>query len=456
MITMRTQAWSRRRIVGVAGALTLALATVACTSGPPTAGGADTAGAGQTGTAELRMLSVQSGGAFEGLQSVVAAFNQANPDVHITLENTDSATYNTNIKLLASADDAPDLIEVGQGNTQMRPLVEAGLLLSLEKYNEQYKWTDRIDAKLLDQSRATDDGKAWGTGTLYGVPYVGNMIGIYYNRADVKALGVDPTAFKTVDDLNAALAKAKAAGKVPIFVGNADNNGDSGEKPWEALAAAFQTPEQKINWISGQPGASIDNPNAIAATQQLVDWIGAGYFNDDAAGVGREDAVGRFAKGGSVFMITGSWMLGTIKDAGGDDIGYVRMPEARAGEVARASGATGQPFSVSVKSKYPDQAARFLDYLASEATAQTLFDAGSLPLVGADRVSTDSKLVEDALGAWDTLVTTGVLTLHTDWATPSTQLVLNPTIQAFYLGKGTPQEFVKAMQADWEQFKASS
>ncbi len=403
---------------------------------------------------KLTMLTVHSGGFLKALQAVVDAYEAENPDVDITLENTDSSTYTQTIKLVASSNEAPDLMEVGQGNTQMAPLVEVGLLEPLDDYDKIYKWSERFDPSLLDESRAADDGSSWGAGTLYGVPFCGNMIGLYFNREKVNALGIDPYSFESIADVNAAFEKARTAGDLPvIMVGLADQAGDGGEKPWETLASAFQTPEQKYNWIAGQPGANINNPQALAATRQLVDWIEAGYFYDGGPGTTREDAAGKFAAGEGVFFISGSWYLPTFKDEAGDALGYVRMPEARAGEIPRASGATSQPFGISSKSDYPDEAAKFLDFLASESTAQILFDAGQLPLVGVDGVETDSQLIKDALAAWETLTQEGVLTLHTDWAAPTTQNLLNPTIQGFYLGQGTPEAFLQTMQVDWEQFQ---
>ena len=402
----------------------------------------------------LTMLTIQSGGFLKALQAVVDAFEAENPGVTINLENTDSSTYTSTIKLVASSNDAPDIMEIGQGNTQMAPLVEAGLLVPLDDYDNTYKWSERFDPSLLDESRAAEDGSSWGAGTLYGVPFCGNMIGLYFNREKVEALGIDPYSFKSVADVTTAFKKAKAGGDLPvIMVGLADQAGDGGEKPWETLASAFQSPEQKYNWIAGQPGANINNPQALAATQQLVDWIEAGYFYEGGPGTTREDAAGRFAAGEGVFFISGSWYLATFKDAAGDAIGYVRMPEAKAGETPRASGATSQPFGISARSKYKDVAASFLDFLASDATAQLLFDAGQLPLVGVDGVTTDSQLIKDALAAWETLTQEGVLTLHTDWAAPTTQNLLNPTIQGFYLGQGTPKMFLETMQSDWEMFQ---
>lgn len=457
--------WSRGgnvwRVAVVALAFVLALVAAGCSSDDSggettsTAGG-DTSAAGSDESVSLTMLTVQSGGFLAALQGVVDAFEAENPNVTIDLQNTDSATFNSTIKLIASSDDAPDLMEVGQGNTQMAPLVEAGLLVPLDDYDVTYKWSERFDPSLLDESRAADDGSSWGAGTLYGVPFCGNMIGLYFNRDKVDALGIDPYSFTSIADVTAAFETAKTGGEdTVIMVGLSDQAGDGGEKPWETLASAFQTPEQKYNWIAGQPGANINNPEALAATQQLIDWIDAGYFYDGGPGTTREDAVGKFASGEGVFFISGSWYLPTIKDVAGDAIGYVRMPEAKAGEVPRASGATSQPFGISVKSDYPDVAASFLDFLASDATAQLFFDAGQLPLVGVDSVSTDSQLVKDALAAWETLTQDGVLTLHTDWAAPTTQNLLNPTIQGFYLGQGTPEAFLEAMQADWETFQAS-
>ncbi len=160
---------SRLKVTVVAGVCAFALTAAGCSGAA--SDDSPEAPAGSDDSVTLKMLRCNREGFSKRCKSVTDAYEAAHPNVTIPqLDNTDSSTYNANIKMLASSDDAPDLIEVGQGNSQMVPLVEADLLVPLDKYDASYQWSERFDPTLLDESRAADDGNSWGAGTLYGVP----------------------------------------------------------------------------------------------------------------------------------------------------------------------------------------------------------------------------------------------------------------------------------------------
>src|SRR5690606_17269195 len=69
-------------------------------------------------------------------------------------------------------------------------------------------------------SSYSEDGKTFGEGNLYGLPQLGEMVGLWYNKAKLDKLGIDPP--ETTEDLEKALAAAKDAGEVPIQFGNLD------------------------------------------------------------------------------------------------------------------------------------------------------------------------------------------------------------------------------------------
>ncbi len=401
---------------------------------------------------EITMWTVQTGAAQDSLQGLIDAYEAENPNVTINLDYTESAAFSSTFKLVMSSDTAPDIIECGQGYTQMGPLVQSNLIISLEPYDELYGWSDRIAEGFLGPSRMSDDGASFGSGTLFGLPIAGNMIGIYYNVEKVDALGID-LDFQTVDDFTDALETAKAGGEVPIMFGNLD--GDPGAKAWEPLMSAYQEKQVKRDWITGVEGSNIQNPEAIEATQQLLDWSDAGYIYEGAAGTSRADGNALYTGGEGVFALTGSWYLGTYTEAMGENVGYTLFPRVNAGDPAQASGATSQPWCISSKSDYPDVAANFLDFTAQAENAQILWDGGFLPLVGAEDVVSPNTGSEQALEAWNTLVEQDGLTLHSDWATPSMQRTENPGLQEVLAGRLSPEDFLGTMQQNWEDFQAT-
>ena len=98
-------------------------------------------------------------------------------------------------------------------------MVKAGQLL-LDEWAKAYNWGSRYLGSVLQYSRYSADGKTFGEGNLYGLPQVGEVVGIYYNKEKLTKLGVEPP--KTWAEFEDALAKAKAAGEVPMQFGNLD------------------------------------------------------------------------------------------------------------------------------------------------------------------------------------------------------------------------------------------
>ena len=67
----------------------------------------------------------------------------------------------------------------------MGALVKGGLLTPLDDYAEAYGWGDRYSATLLDLNRFSADGKEFGTGNLYGLSQMGEIVGVFYNKEKV-------------------------------------------------------------------------------------------------------------------------------------------------------------------------------------------------------------------------------------------------------------------------------
>src|SRR5581483_4218060 len=100
------------------------------------------------------------------------------------------------------------------------PLVQAKLLMPLDRYAARYGWNARYSAGIRRMNMFSADGKRFGTGSLFGLPMTGEVVGVFYNKAKLRQLGLGVP--KTFEQFETALAKAKAAGETPIQFGNLD------------------------------------------------------------------------------------------------------------------------------------------------------------------------------------------------------------------------------------------
>ena len=82
------------------------------------------------------------------------------------------------VKLAASGDDAPDVVQANQGRPIMGEMVKAGLIRPATDYAKVYGWEDRYSPLLLDLNKFSTDGKEFGSGELYGLSQMGEIGGV--------------------------------------------------------------------------------------------------------------------------------------------------------------------------------------------------------------------------------------------------------------------------------------
>ena len=137
-------------------------------------------------------------------------FQKQYPNIKINRVAKSFTDLQATLKLAASGPNPPDVIEVNNGYSAMGPLVKAKLLLNLNKYAGKYGWNTRYSTGLLKMNKFTSDGNSFGIGNLYGLPMTGEVVGVYYNKATLKKLGLKmPTTFQ---QFKAAVSKAQARG----------------------------------------------------------------------------------------------------------------------------------------------------------------------------------------------------------------------------------------------------
>jgi len=265
---------------------------------------------------------------------------------------------------LLSGDNPPDLIRL----PTMVSFAKQGLLMNLDDYATVFGWNE-WPVPQLDQNRVAADGTR-GSGSLYAMGLNYSLTGIYYNKQQAEQIGMTepPQTLAEFEDL---LAKAKAAGLLPIMQWGSAKSGMGLAFPLQALMASVGPTDPINDWIFQKPGATIDTPSNLVAAQHLEQWIKNGYFPPDINAIEYTDANARFGKGEGVFIFNGDWQnAGYDTDMPGN-VGFFLMPPAEAGGSPAAMSAP-LTFGIAANAKNADCAAFFFNWIASNPKAREI------------------------------------------------------------------------------------
>ncbi|BDO40976.1 hypothetical protein CELD12_04660 [Cellulomonas sp. NTE-D12] len=303
-------------------------------------------------------------------------FTKQYPNVNFKIREDQFAVITQNAPRVL-VDDPPDLMRL----PQVSGLVKDGLLLNLDPYAKAFGW-DKWPASQLEQMRVDADGRR-GDGPLYAMGLNFSMTGVFYNKDLAAKFGMTE-APKTLDDLDAALKKAKDAGITPIVQFNGGATGGLAF-PLQGLMASYGDASAINAWIYQKSGATIDTPTNLQAAQHLQQWISSGYFASDVNSIDYATMMSRFIDGKSAFIFDGDWESGNLDQKMSGKVGFFLMPPAQAGG---KFGAMSAPltYGISAKAKHADCAAFFLNWVATNQQARTIDVqvGGSHPMGPAD------------------------------------------------------------------------
>ncbi|MBT2224981.1 extracellular solute-binding protein [Nonomuraea sp. NEAU-A123] len=448
---------STPRTRAVLAATVVALAATACAPGssaPPTTASSAAPSAVRTDAAALGNVTLTiwdqevRGGQAAQMKQLNAAFEAKYPNIKLKRVSRSFDDLNSTLRLALSGNEPPDVVEANNGRSSMGAFVKAGQLRPLNAYAEAYGWKKRYPDSVLRYSSYSADGKLFGEGNLYGLPQVGEVVGIFYNAAKLTGLGLQPP--KTWAEFQAALAKAKDAGEVPMQLGNLDK--------WPAIhvfgtVQGRNVPAAQISTLAfGRKGASWNTPENTQAAQQLVDWVDKGYFNKGFNGQGYDPAWQAFSKGQGVFLIGGTWLMADMEKVLGKNLGFILPPGATADAPPVATGGTGLPFAITAKSPNPDAAAAYIDFITNADAMKVLTTTGNLPVADTDQQSVKAGAQQDVFKAFGTATKNDGLVPYLDYATPTFADTLGAALQDLLAKKATPQEFLATLEKDYKTF----
>ena len=366
----------------------------------------------------------------------------------------DFASWIKQAKLVVSSNNSPDVFAGNQGYQLDGELVKAGLIKPLDEYAKAYGWDKSYSPETLQQFKWSDDGSKFGEGTLWGVAQTGQSVGVFANKKKLAAAGIDPASLKTFDDFQAALAKLRSslpASEPVISLGNKDQYGAI--HMWGGIQGAFVPAQDIRNWIFQKDGATFDSPGNLKSLEVLKSWADKGYLGkgDSFNSLNDSDAAIAFGKGKGAFMIGGNWNAATAKQGLGDDAIFFNMPPGSSGDKV-AIGSTSFPMHISAKTKNPDLAAAYLDWISGPSAGKTLVDTSQVPAATDSTAQPSDSLGKELKTGWDQLVEDGGLTLYPDWSSPTMLQTMGQTFQELLAGRISPQDVISKTQTDWEAY----
>ena len=179
-----------------------------------------------------------------------------------------------------------------------------------------------------------------------------------------------------------------------------------------------------------------------------------GYLPKGAGGLGYDDAAKKFASGDGAYLMTGTWLLADLKKTMGDKLGLMpRRPRSPAAPPSPPA-ARASPWSITSRSRHPEVAAAYLDFLTSAHASDVMTRHGVLPAVpgpaaakiGPDTV--DGQMID----GWKRLSAADGLVPYLDYATPTFYDTLSAALQGVVSGKTSPDELAATLQQDYGAF----
>jgi raffinose/stachyose/melibiose transport system substrate-binding protein len=443
----------KRHLVGaVALSVGLALGLAACAPGGSSAVGSSRAVSKDVSGKKvtLKILDFWQGEEGKWMDSVVKDFEKKHPNITIKRTTQDWGQVMNTLNLRLADPNGPDIALVNNGWQSMGTLAKGGRIINLDKYAALYGWNKEIPNTILRQLQFTPDGKQMGTGSLYATPAArSSLIGLYYNKGILDKLGLPMP--KTLADFEKDAAAVKAAGQVPIAFGSQDKG--SSTSILFATQDLYGSSKNIGDFVYSSGSVPITSTGIVKAAADVKKWADAGWFTPNYAGIQYADAQNEFITGKAAFRFeyTGSF---PFTDAQKQTYGYVQLPQVDGGAVV-GTGSTAANLSISSKSKNPDAAAAFLDFMASKTTAQEAVDHGFLPLLhsGLSVPSGNPELATE-IAAQQKLDKGNGYVPYFDWSTPTMLDTLGGQLQQMLAGQVTPAQLAQAGQKDYDAFQA--
>ncbi len=292
-------------------------------------------------------------------EKLIPVFEAKNPGIKVVFAPSAPTEYNAALNAKLDAGSAGDLVtcrpfDVSLELYNKKHLADLTGLAGMENFSPVAKsaWT-------------TDDGSA-----TFCVPMASVIHGFIYNKDAFDKLGITIPA--TEADFFAALDKIKADGTyIPMAMGTKDL--------WEAATMGYQNigptywkgEEGRAALIKGEQKLT-DEP-WVEPYRVLAKW--KDYLGDGFEAQTYPDSQNLFTLGRAAIYPAGSWEIGLFNSQAQFKMGAFPPPVKAAGDACYISDHTDIGVGLNAKSAHPEEAKKFLTWVASPEFADIYANA---------------------------------------------------------------------------------
>ena len=397
----------------------------------------------------------EGNGGSDGFRTVLAAWDEAHPDITLNQNVLANAEYKTQIATLAAAGDLPDVFLLQGMNT--KDWAKQGLIMDL---------TDTIKASPYYNDYVQNYFTPFTDGdSIYGYPVLtgGTCTVVIYDKAMWKEAGYD--AFPTTwADVEKAAEYFNGQGITTVAFGNGGK--------WQAnsdflstLGNRYTGPDWFLSLINKDGAAFTDEAfvKALKETQHLFNETD--IFNEDFNAVTNEDAREYYISGDAAAFIGGNWdesyIWATLKESDEEkwnNMGFAVLPQPADATEAPNSQNIGLGYAVAINSKLaddPDKLAAAID-LAQEVTGPAFasyvaenYALGGLTKVGDVDLSQFDQITQDFYNY--SYVDTEPCEIYDSYITNAVWDVLNTDLQSMMNGEIAPEDVAANAQKAYEE-----
>lgn len=294
------------------------------------------------------------------LDKVITDYNASQDEYEVTAKYVPFADFKKQLSIGASADELPDIAILDSPDHASYAVMDIFADLT-GKFDVSNYYEGAVDSCTID-------------GTLYGVPFGVNCLGLYYNEDMLKEAGCTvPTTWDELKETARKLTKDNVTGLA--FCSLANEEGTFNFMPWV--------------WSTGADSYDIDSEGGIKALTLAKDLVDSGAMSKECINWTQGDVMNQFISGNVAMMINGPWQIPTMQqEAPNLNWNVALIPKDK--EYASCLG--GENYAV-IKDGNEEGALDFLEYATSKEQVEYLMDA--FGYISADKTIAESQFSDD-------------------------------------------------------------